>query len=162
MTERDQNEAVNAWLWIPERIEGAIKGLSAKELDESVGPEGLSARETVHHLAEANIVAASIIIAALGASGSTYDWSWLYPDKAWVKRLGYDTAPIDPALETLRGLCAHISNIITAKKDALQGEVKLFDSPAAETYTMTVRDILKQEVAHVEEHLQSINDMRKT
>jgi hypothetical protein len=59
-------------------IEEAIAGLSATELDLSAGFDAMSPRETVHHLVEANIVASSIIIAALGASGSTFDWSWLY------------------------------------------------------------------------------------
>ena len=151
--ESNNQDAVNAWLRIPETIEGAIDGLSATELDLSAGTEAMSARETVHHLVEANIVASSMIIAALGASGSTFDWSWLYPNKAWIERMGYGRAPIDPALATLRALCQHVSNIIRAKGDAMQCEVRLFDLPGAETYSKTVEDILRQEVDHAEEHL---------
>jgi hypothetical protein len=158
-TNPSYHDAVNDWLRIPEMIEEAIAGLSAAELDLSAGSDAMSPRETVHHLVEANIVASSMIIAALGASGCTFDWSWLYPNTAWVKRMNYDTAPIDPALATLRWLCQHISNIVRAKDDALQCEVRLFDSPGAETYSMTVETILRHEVDHAEEHLLEIRKL---
>lgn len=154
------DNVVNAWLRIPEMVVEAIEHLPATELDLSID-ENMSARETVHHLAEANIVACSMIIAALGASGSTYDWSWLYPNKAWVKRMGYGSAPLDPALETLRGLCRHVSNLISSREDALQCEVKLFDTPGGEIYAMTVEQIIRHEVDHAKEHLGPIRQSQR-
>src|SRR5688572_19136236 len=103
---------LTAWQRIPGDINDLIAGRSDEELADLPGSEGLSVKEVVHHLAEANIVAAGMIIAALGASGSTYDWSWLWPDPAWAKRLGYDKAPVGPALEALKGLIGHISNLV--------------------------------------------------
>ncbi len=146
-------DVVNGWLRIPEMIEETIEGLAATELDRRATPDAMSVRETVHHLVEANIVASSMIIAALGASGSTYDWSWLYPNSAWVERMGYATAPIEPALATLKGLCQHISNIIRSREDGLQCEIKVFDTPGGETYAMTVEQIIRHEAEHAEEHL---------
>ena len=147
------DDVVAAWLGVPETIESVISALTEEELDRSFTKDGMTPRETVHHLTEANLVSASMMIAALGASGSIFDWSWLWPNKTWIERVGYAAVPIEPALDTLKGLCRHLSNVIQASPDALDREVRVFDSPGAETYALTVRKILRQEVDHAEEHL---------
>lgn len=153
---KSANNAVNQWLEVPAMIEAAVGGLKADELDGSVTKSGMTPRETVHHLVEANIVSASMMIAALGASGSVYDWSWLWPNPEWVKRMGYAGLPVEPAIDTLKGLSRHLSNIICARPDALECEVKVFDSPGADPYALTVEAILRQEVDHAAEHLAEI------
>lgn len=159
MVKSKKENIIDGWLLIPDTLAQAVEGKTEGELNAN-GHEGLTLRETVHHIVEANIVASSIIIAALGASGSMYDWSWLYPDTAWCKRLGYDTAPVAPAIETLRALSRHMANIVSGSKDALSRQVKLFDTPGAEPYTMTVEDILRQEVEHADEHIRNISGTR--
>jgi hypothetical protein len=83
-------EPLSAWLEVPRAIEEATGGLTDADLDLRGGSDGWTIRETVHHLVEANVVAGSIVIAALGKSGCTYDWSWLNPDRSWMERMGYD------------------------------------------------------------------------
>jgi hypothetical protein len=119
----------------------------------------MTASETVHHIAEANIVAASMIIAAIGKDGATYDWSWLYPNLDWVKRMGYANAPIEPAVELLRALNVHIANLVKANPKVLKRKVTLFDTPGGETYTMTVEEIMQHEVTHAEEHLGELKNL---
>jgi hypothetical protein len=113
----------------------------------------MSAHETVHHIAEANMVAASMIIAAIGKDGTMYDWSWLYPDLEWVKRMGYAKAPIEPAVATLNALNKHIASLVKANPKVLKRKVTLFDTPGGETYTMTVEEIMRHEVRLADEHL---------
>jgi hypothetical protein len=146
------DRVLDEWLRLPETIEKATAGTTDDEMDRRVR-NAMSPRETVNHLVEANIVACSMMIAALGASGSTYDWSWLYPNSAWIERMGYGKAPVEPALAALKGLCRHFANLINARPDALRCEVRLFDSPGAETYTLSVAAILQQELDHAAEHL---------
>jgi hypothetical protein len=146
-------EALRAWLAIPESIERAIDGLREDDLDLRGGADGWSIRETVHHLVEANLVASNIMIAALARSGCTYDWSWVNPDAAWMRRVGYDSAPIRPALATLHALCEHIAGLIRAADHGDQREVQLLDAPGAKLYTKAVKDLLTQEVEHADEHL---------
>ena len=150
-------EVLKAWVKIPNAIENVIEGLTEDELDARGGPNGWSIRETVHHLVEANLVAASIVIAALGKSGCTYDWSWLNPDSAWMERMGYRTAPVKPAIETLRALTRHLSGVIEAAPDATRREVKLLDAPGAKLRVVSVGEILAEEVRHVAEHLQELS-----
>ncbi len=160
MGRRKKENIIDDWLRVPDTLARAVEGKTDGELDAD-GPDGLTLRETVHHIVEANIVASGIVIAALGASGSTYDWSWLYPDTAWCKRLGYDSAPVAPAIETLRALSRHIANIISASDDTLSRDVKLFDTPGDEPYSRTVEELLRQEVEHADEHLRNILKLRK-
>ena len=146
-------ELLKSWRQIPRNVEGTVNGLSKAQLNRRKTPESMSAHETVHHIAEANIVAASMIIAAIGKDGATYDWSWLYPNLEWVKRMGYAKSPIKPAMKALRALNEHIANLVTADPKVLKRKVTLFDTPGGATYTMTVEEILRQEVSHAVEHL---------
>ena len=133
-----------------------MDGVSKAQLDRRAEPDAMSAAETVHHIAEANIVAASMIIAAIGKDGATYDWSWLYPNLEWVKRMGYAKAPIEPAVTTLRAMNEHIANLVKANPKVLKRKVTLFDTPGDETYTMTVEEIMRHEVSHAREHLNEL------
>ncbi|MGH2567728.1 MAG: DinB family protein [Bacteroidota bacterium] len=150
-----------AWNQIPRKIGNAIRGLRENDLNLRGGSEGWSIRETVHHLVEANLVASNMVIAALATNGCNYDWTWVNPSTAWMRRVGYDTAPVEPAIETLRALCRHISVLIAAKPGAFTRKVKLNDTPGARRYVMTVEKILWQEVNHADEHLHDVSETRK-
>ena len=54
------------WLQVPRAIEVAIEGLTEDDLNLTGGSNGWSIRENIHHLAESNVVACSIAIAAVG------------------------------------------------------------------------------------------------
>ena len=98
----------------------------------------------------------SMIIAAMGKSGATYDWTWLYPNGDWCSRLGYESTPIEPSLDALRGLIMHISNIVASQDDALERVVTVSNLPGAPTYTLTVGQMIKQEIDHAAEHLADV------
>jgi hypothetical protein len=153
-------EALQAWLTVPSEIEKALEGLPEDALDLRGGGEGWSIRETVHHLVEANLIASNIMIAALAGSTSPYDWSWVNPDASWMRRLGYQTAPIRPALATLRALCEHMAGLIGATTDGLRREVQLLDAPGAALYAKTVEDLLREQVGHARDHLRDVAQIR--
>lgn len=154
-------EPLAAWNKIPGRIRNSIRGLSGSELDLKGGSERWSIRETVHHLVEANLVASNMIIAALATDGCDYDWTWVNPNKLWMRRVGYDTANVDLAIKTLNALCQYISALVAAQPNALARRVKLNDSPRDTRYVMTVEKILRQEVEHAKEHLGDIRAARR-
>ena len=149
-------EILNSWRQIPFELESMFSGLSNDDLDRKVEALGFSVRATVHHLVEANIVTSSMIIAAMGKSGATYDWTWLYPNAEWCRRLGYEDAPIEPSLDALRGLVAHVSNIVVSQADAFEREVTVRNSPEAPTYSVSVGQMIRQEVDHAAEHLADV------
>lgn len=152
-------EAVNEWAKIPVDIRKSIQRLSDADFDRRGGSEGWSIREYVHHLVEANLVASTMIIAALANSGGEFDWTWVNPNEAWMKRVGYDKADVEPALTVLTAVCDYIAGIIVAQPGMLERYVKLNDSPGAERYNATVEKILKDEREHANHHLADIRSI---
>jgi hypothetical protein len=152
---------VGGWASIPRRIRRAISGLSRRDLDRRGGSEGWSIREYVHHLVEANLVASNIVLAALGRPGCRYDWSWVLPDARWMKRLGYDRAPVGPALALLEALCAHVAGVVRTAPGALRKHVRLLDAPGARLRRRTVARLLADECDHAAHHLRDVADTRR-
>ena len=157
-----KTNAVAEWNQVPASIRNSIRGLTEPELDLRGGPEGWSIREHVHHLVEANLVAANMIVAALASDGVDFDWTWVNPNKRWMQRVGYTNADVKPALHTLRALCRHISGLIGSQPDALARAVKLNDTPGGRRYVMTVEQILRQEVGHARDHLDEVGTIRES
>ena len=159
----DQRAAVQPfsdWLQVSRTIEIALEGLTEDDLNFRGGPNGWSIRETVHHLVESNVVACTIVIAAVGTGGCTYDCSWLNPDRAWMERMAYRGA-VAPAIEVFLASCRYVSALLSAAPDALRREIKLLGAPGTEPYQMTVEQMILQEVEHGRHHLQEIEDMLK-
>ncbi len=146
-------DVIAEWKRIPGRVEAAVRG---GPLDEPFGPEdlGMTRRILAHHIAEANVVAASIVIAGLGSPGSTYDWSWMMPFGPWVARLDYARKPIDDALRTIATVNAYVVAQVEPLADGLSREVVLRDAPEV-TRRATIADVLKQTIDHVTEHVAS-------
>ena len=150
------NEILAAYEKIPGKLTTAVADIPTEKLDIVGGKSNMSLRETVHHLVEANIVAASMMIAALGSDRATYDWSWLWPGRDWCDRMRYEAVPLDAAITTLDGLIHHIVNIINVRPDAAERKVSVHDLPGETPYFRTVAEILQQEANHVDEHLAEI------
>ena len=149
------------WKRIPTMIGKSIRGLTESELDLKGGSDGWTIRENVHHLVEANLVAANMVVAALATDGGYFDWTWVNPNKSWMRRVGYDSAVIEPAIKLLRALSQHISGLIGKNPRAFSRTVQLSDTPSGPRYMMTVEGILRQEVEHADEHLKLIQAIRK-
>ncbi len=142
------------WAAIPGRLRRATAGMSRRDLARRGGRDGRAISEYVHHVVEANLVAASIVLAAVGSPGAEYDWSWLVPDDAWMKRLGYGRLPVDAALRLLDALCVHLSAVLRGSPDAMRRVVRLRGSAAVER--RTVGQVLRDECDHAEQHLEDI------
>jgi len=144
---------LDAWCDVPNEIERFIRGLSPDRLDARRDDQALSPRETVHHIVEANLVAANMIIAALGTDEYEFDWKWLWPDGAWIARLGYGSADVEPAFRLLGALTEHLAGLLRRDPALLQRKLGLRDSQEAEPYKITIEGILAREVEHAHEHL---------
>ncbi|HKB71174.1 MAG TPA: hypothetical protein VKH46_10055 [Thermoanaerobaculia bacterium] len=142
------------WTAIPGKLRRAIAPLSRRELAARGGSEGWSVTEYVHHLVEANLVASSIVLAALGNPGCDYDWSWLVPDAGWTKRLGYRRLPVDPAIRLLEALCAHVGGVLRGAPGGMRRLVRLRGSESVSR--KTVEGVLREECDHAELHLRDL------
>jgi len=140
------------WRSIPDLVRSLVAGLADAVLD--LRPEGapFSRRELVHHVVEANVVAASIVVAGLGAAKPVYDWSWMLPFGPWMDRMGYREKPIEPALALLGALNAWVAAQVEPLADGLDRTLELRDEPDGPLRTVTIADVLRQEVDHAREH----------
>lgn len=149
-------QLLRSWRKIPRQVEKTVRGLSKEQLESRKGRKFMSIHETVHHVVEANIVAASMIIAAIGKDGATYDWTWLYPNLDWIKRMGYANTPLKPPIKMLDCMNEHIANLVRVNPKVLKRKVTLRDTPDGEQYTMTVEEIMNHEVSHAIDHLKEV------
>jgi hypothetical protein len=149
-------DALEAWKRIGPLGEGLVDGLSPEDLDRRGDPAPMSIREIVHHIAEANVVASGILTAALGSPGSAFDWSWMLPFGPWMERMAYDRKPIEPSLRLLAALNDWVAAQIEPLADGLAREVKLRVEPEGPVRSVTVAELLRQEVEHAREHVSAV------
>lgn len=150
--------ALKAWRSIPGLMQELVGGRTAEELNSREG-SAMSPREIVHHVAEANTVAASIVIAALGSPGCVYDWSWMQPFGDWMTRLEYERKPIAPALGLLEALNSYVAGLVEPLHDGLARQVRLRDAPGAELRSVTVADVLLAEAEHARQHVEEARSL---
>src|SRR5258707_2107385 len=148
-----RRDALAAWRSIVPLVHGMVHARSEEEIDLQADPESMTLRETVHHIVEANVVAASIVTAALGSPGSVHDWSWMLPFGKWMERMRYDKKPLAPSLRLLEALNEYIAAQIEPLEDGLERRVRLRDEPDGPLREVTVADILLQEAEHAREHV---------
>jgi hypothetical protein len=146
------------WSRIPGRLRRAVAGLPARERRSRGGSEGWTPGQYAHHLAEANLVAASIVLAALGASDPEYDWTWLVPDAAWMRRAGYGRLPASGASRLLDALRLHVAAVVRNVPRAMERSVRLRGS--AGVVRRTVEEVLAAECAHADLHIADIRKAR--
>ena len=146
------------WSAIPARLRRAVAGLTAGERRARGGSERWTPGEYVHHLAEANVVAASIVLAALGTAEPEYDWRWLVPDAAWMRRLGYRRLPPAAAIRLLDALCGHVAAVVHNVPRAMERPVRLRGS--AGVRRRTVEEVFAGECAHADLHIADIRNTR--
>lgn len=154
-------ETLRQWRAIPRRIRRATRGLSATQLDRRGGSEAWSIREYAHHLIEANLVAATIVVAAVGSPGCRYDWSWMWPSRKWMRRLGYSKAPLEPAIRLLEGLTAHLGGLLARSPRKLSTRVRVAGTRNGRGKLTTVAKVFQDEVDHADHHLGDVAAIRK-
>jgi hypothetical protein len=147
-------DALAEWRAVVPLVHGMVEGRSEVEIDRRPDAESMTLRETVHHVVEANVVAASIVTAALGSPGSVYDWSWMLPFGKWMEQMRYDRKPLAPSLRLLEALNEYVAAQIEPLEDGLERRVRLRDQPDGPLREVTVADILIQEAEHAREHVE--------
>src|SRR5215472_10123622 len=152
---------VKEWSSIPGRIRKGLDDLTAEDLLIRGGSEGWSIAEYVHHLVEANLIASHMVVAALGKPGCVYDWSWVLPDRGWMRRLSYDRAPVEPAVALLESLARHVSSLLTQRRGALKQHIALLDAPGAGTHKANVAQVLRDQVDHATGHLRDVEAVKR-
>ena len=148
----DSLDPVVAWRSIVALVNARIAGAADAELDRRRDAKSFTWRETVHHVAEANVVAAGIVIAGLGNPGCTFDWSWMQPFGPWLDRMAYRDRPIAPVLRLLAALNDYVAALVEHLPDGTSRAVLLRDAPGAVPRRSTVGEVLLAAAAPAREH----------
>lgn len=159
-TLQDFEELKSEYAALPDQLEKALEGLSEHQLD--IRPAGgrWSIRETVHHLADADLLSNNIIVAALGNPGCTYDQTWYSMDNRIAGPLGYADRPTGPALELFRVAHRRQTEMLNHIGDAADKSLTLKFEKSPEGKNFTVHYLLHSQTHHARHHIRQILDIR--
>lgn len=146
MTHAERQVAIQKIAALPAQLEAVIAGRTDADLNKNYGPGKWTARQVIHHLADAHIQA--FVRMRLVA---TTDRPTLQPydQDTWAKLPDSCTGPLEPSLEMLRGTQARMAAFLGALP------VEAFDRTAfhPERGSMTLDDLVRIYSGHGEKHL---------
>ncbi len=96
-------------------VADAVRGITAEELDWRPAPEEWSAREIVHHLADADTMAAARLRRILTEDNPPIP---AYDEQVLAERLRYRERPIEPALRAIEALRASTAQLLDTMTEA--------------------------------------------
>ncbi len=131
----------------------ALSGIADAELDWRPGPEGWSVREIVHHVADADTMAAARLRRILTEENPAIP---AYDEQVLAERLRYRARPIEPALraiEALRAMNAQLLDAMTEPEWRRAGTHSEMGPYSAERW-------LEFNAAHAHEHAAQIRQNR--
>ena len=144
----------------PEQLDAALEGLSGSQLDLSRAEGKWTIREIVHHIMDAEDLWETVIKAALGNTGCTFDIKWYIPDNKCAVPLGYANRPIHEAVELFNAVRRYIADMVKHLPNALERSVIInFDRIRGKTFT--VDEMLNWQIQHLEIHLEQIRETRE-
>lgn len=93
----------------------ALRGIGPQELDWRPGPDEWSAREIVHHVADADTLAAARLRRILTEADPPIP---AYDEQVLARRLRYRERPIEPALRAIEALRATAAELLAGLTEA--------------------------------------------
>ncbi|MBG0770963.1 MAG: DinB family protein, partial [Anaerolineaceae bacterium] len=139
-----------------EAFDTALKPIPDSGLDWREGGEGWSIRQIIHHVAEDCNVYAFIIERALATPGCKITFGEFPGNEPWGERLGWDTKPVEIALELMHVHRKFIAEMVSLLPDQLDNEVHYFNDEGKELGKGNVENMLKMLSEHMEEHTATI------
>ncbi len=144
----------------PGQLDAALEGLSESQLDLSRAEGKWTIREIVHHIGDSEDLFETVIKAALGNTGCTFDIKWYIRDNKCAVPLDYANRPIHEAVELFKAVRRYIAGMVKHLPNALERNVILnFDSVREKT--LTVEWMLNWQIQHLEIHLEQIRETRE-
>jgi len=144
----------------PEQLDAVLEGLSGSQLDLSRAEGKWTIREIVHHIGDAEDLWETVIKAALGNTGCTFDIKWYIPDNKCAVPLDYANRPIHEAVELFKAVRRYIADMVKHLPNSLERSVIInFDRIREKTFT--VDEMLNWQIQHLEIHLDQIRETRE-
>ncbi len=151
------DESFSLYVQGPDRLEAAVTGLSGAGLDLARAPGAWTVRQIVHHLADGELHWATPIKMALAEPGRVYAHN-LMDDDRWAEALDYAGRPIEPSLALIRGLRAHIAQLVQHLPDASERYVSFGEDAE---WKPSVAEMIGIANRHFQEHVEEILETRR-
>ena len=156
------NEIIANYEQGPGRLEAAIVGLSAADLDFALSSNSWTIRQIVHHLADGDDLWKAFIKQAIGNPGSEFvlAWYWQMPQDEWVERWAYRERAIEPSLALYRASRFHIVQLLEHTPGVWDKSLRI-RGPHGDEQDVSVRWVVEMQTRHVQDHLDEIRRIRK-
>jgi uncharacterized damage-inducible protein DinB len=159
--EKTTEEMLTEFCALPDRLEAAIERLTEEELDAVRGEDKWSIRQIVHHIVDSDTLVRTLIEAALGNSGCTYDQGWYDTDNAWAETLDYANRSLAPAVLLFRASHLHLEELLRRLPAPWEKYVHLKWEKEPEGRKVSVRYLIQGRIHHTLHHLEQIRATRK-
>ena len=146
MTQAERQAAIQKIAALPAQLETLIAGRADSELNKNYGPGKWTARQVIHHLADAHIQAFLRMRFVATTDNPTLQ---PYDQDAWAKLPDSCTGPLEPSLEILRGTQARMAAFLSALPEGAFARTAFHP----ERGTMTLDDLVRIYSGHGEKHL---------
>jgi len=158
----NQSDVLASYAAGPDRLEAAIAGLSAADLDLALGSDSWSIRHIVHHIADGDDIWKEFVKRAVGnpAGEFTLAWYWHIPQDEWAGRWAYRERAIQPSLALFRASRAHVVQLLTHRPEAWSNNL-LIRWPDGEEVQTSVEWVVAMQARHIDGHLDDIRRIRE-
>jgi hypothetical protein len=145
----------------PDRLEAAIAGLSAADLDLSLSSDSWSIRQIVHHIADGDDLWKEFIKRAIGNPEGEFilAWYWQIGQEEWARRWAYQEREIEPSLALFRAGRAHVVQLL-AHRPETWSHTLLIRWPKGEEAQTSVEWVVAMQARHIDGHLEDILQIR--
>ncbi len=150
----ERQASIASLRYYPSQLEAAVAPLSPAQLDTPCGPGEWTARQVVHHIADAHLngyVRMKLVLTETKPILKPYD------QDAWAALADMD-APVSTSLAMLRGLHERWSRLLTDLAEAQWDRCGVH----LDNGLMTLTALLESYVAHGAEHLAQLQRLRRT
>ena len=153
----NQSDIVASYAAGPDRLEAAVAGLSAADLDLSLGSDSWSIRQIVHHIADGDDIWTGFIKRAIGDPSGEFSlaWYWHMAQDEWAGRWAYRERAIEPSLALFRANRAHVVQMLAHRPEAWSNTL-LIRWPDGEEEQTSVGWVVAMQARHVLGHLDDV------
>jgi hypothetical protein len=146
----------------PNRLEAALAGLSAAEIDLAERDGAWTIRQIAHHVADGDALWTGFVKQAIGDPGGRFDlhWYWQIPQDEWARRWAYARREIEPSLALFRANRAQIVQLLTSIPEAWQRSL-LVRWSRGEEELVSVAWVVDMQAGHVLGHAEDIRRARQ-
>ncbi len=157
---KDKSDLLQKYNSLASELENIIRDFSKADLD--FKPDNKwSVRQIVHHIVDSDAIVKTLIFAAIGNPGCTYDQSWYEIDNKWVSTMAYDQREVSSAVSLFRANIIHLEKLLLQIPEALDYFV-IFKWPKnPEGIKLSVEYLVLSRIQHAKHHISRIREIHK-